>query len=233
MSDLTFGSLANDKPYQILGVFIRHADEADPLDDPTGKGAMGDAGLHSAPLIPPTPPDENITPRPRRARTLTDTSSSSRTGSEHPLRMHVTPTSYEPGQSPPTSPPPDYFSIPRYNVEPEEMLDGELSASPSSDLFPPLTPSSAQTQSTPKSSSTSGSSASSRSRIYPLMKSSSTSSAYSRLSEPEKRRYDLQMRVYRARMHVPRHIPLRVFKTPQECVEVEGLLKRNTPVGTS
>lgn len=37
------------------------------------------------------------------------------------------------------------------------------------------------------------------------------------VSEPERRQADLQMRVYRARMDLPRHIVLRVFREPEEC----------------
>ncbi|KAL6307238.1 hypothetical protein BKA93DRAFT_95384 [Sparassis latifolia] len=46
------------------------------------------------------------------------------------------------------------------------------------------------------------------------------------MSDSEKRRYDLQIRVYRARLEVPRHIPLRVFRQPEECVEAAAMLDR-------
>lgn len=48
------------------------------------------------------------------------------------------------------------------------------------------------------------------------------------LSDAEKRRAQLQSRVYRARIQMPRHIPLRVFRQPVECVEAQEILDRNT-----
>jgi hypothetical protein len=45
------------------------------------------------------------------------------------------------------------------------------------------------------------------------------------VSDAEKKRYGLQMRVYRARTQMPGHVPLRVFRHPGECVEVEEVLK--------
>ncbi|KAH7908958.1 hypothetical protein BJ138DRAFT_1128026 [Hygrophoropsis aurantiaca] len=46
------------------------------------------------------------------------------------------------------------------------------------------------------------------------------------LTEAEKKRNDLQARVYRARAIVPLSIPLRVFRNPEECVEAFELLGR-------
>lgn len=46
------------------------------------------------------------------------------------------------------------------------------------------------------------------------------------LTEPEKKRMELQMRVYRARAVIPDHIPLRIFRHPQECIEAENILDR-------
>jgi hypothetical protein len=40
------------------------------------------------------------------------------------------------------------------------------------------------------------------------------------MSEADKKRYGLQMRVYKARKRMPRHISLMVFRDPSECVEV-------------
>lgn len=45
-----------------------------------------------------------------------------------------------------------------------------------------------------------------------------------KMTEVEKRRYELQMRVYRARTQMPSHIVLRVFREPSECVEVEEMI---------
>ncbi|PPQ85263.1 hypothetical protein CVT25_010036 [Psilocybe cyanescens] len=46
------------------------------------------------------------------------------------------------------------------------------------------------------------------------------------ISDAEKKRNDLQMRVYRARTQMPSHIPLRIFRDPSECVEAKGILDR-------
>jgi hypothetical protein len=58
------------------------------------------------------------------------------------------------------------------------------------------------------------------------LRSSSRNSFTAGMSAAEKRRYDLQMRVYKARNVVPREIPLRVFKKPEECMEeTKAILK--------
>jgi hypothetical protein len=44
------------------------------------------------------------------------------------------------------------------------------------------------------------------------------------LPDAQKRRSDLQSRVYRARTQIPGHIPLRIFRDPSECVEANGVL---------
>jgi len=55
---------------------------------------------------------------------------------------------------------------------------------------------------------------------------SSGSSKKSSMTDTEKRRYELQLRVYRARTQMPSHIPLRVFREPSECVEAQEILDR-------
>lgn len=52
-----------------------------------------------------------------------------------------------------------------------------------------------------------------------------------KMTEVEKKRYELQMRVYRARTQIPSHIVLRVFREPSECVEVEEeILRRESGI---
>jgi len=46
------------------------------------------------------------------------------------------------------------------------------------------------------------------------------------MMEQEKKRTDLQMRVYRARAQIPLHVCLRVFRRAEECVEVWEILDR-------
>jgi hypothetical protein len=45
-------------------------------------------------------------------------------------------------------------------------------------------------------------------------------------TDAEKRRAELQVRVWKARSIVPEHIPLRVFRDPDECMEVEDILDK-------
>jgi len=45
-------------------------------------------------------------------------------------------------------------------------------------------------------------------------------------TEAEKRRWDLQNRVNKARLVMPSHIVLRVFEDPKECVEAEQIIQR-------
>ncbi|KAM5544170.1 hypothetical protein V8D89_001830 [Ganoderma adspersum] len=45
-------------------------------------------------------------------------------------------------------------------------------------------------------------------------------------AESEKKRYELQTRVWKARLDVPPQIPLRMFREPEECVEVNEILDR-------
>ncbi|KAI9067975.1 hypothetical protein FKP32DRAFT_1588164 [Trametes sanguinea] len=46
------------------------------------------------------------------------------------------------------------------------------------------------------------------------------------MSDVERKRWDLQTRLWRARLEVPPHIPLRIFREPEECVEVDEILDR-------
>ncbi|KAF8210675.1 hypothetical protein K438DRAFT_1810137 [Mycena galopus ATCC 62051] len=58
--------------------------------------------------------------------------------------------------------------------------------------------------------------------------SSSTagSATRERMTEAERSRYELQLRVWRARTQMPGHVSLRIFRDPRECVEAEEILKR-------
>ncbi|KAL5513260.1 hypothetical protein ACEPAH_3658 [Sanghuangporus vaninii] len=51
------------------------------------------------------------------------------------------------------------------------------------------------------------------------------------LPPTEKKRYKLQERVYRARLLMPSHIPLRVFVNPEECVEADRVLDDMSKAG--
>ncbi|KAL4066145.1 hypothetical protein V8B97DRAFT_1934329 [Scleroderma yunnanense] len=46
------------------------------------------------------------------------------------------------------------------------------------------------------------------------------------ITEGEKKRWELQNRVYRARSTIPVHVPFRVFEDPRECIEAEVIVER-------
>ncbi|KAF7305987.1 hypothetical protein HMN09_00753200 [Mycena chlorophos] len=80
----------------------------------------------------------------------------------------------------------------------------------------PTTPGAAQTSFMPGQLS--------RSNTYNSMASSSSSaSAAQRVAE--RRRYELQLRIWRARTQLPASVVLRLFREPEECVEAERILK--------
>jgi len=95
----------------------------------------------------------------------------------------------------------DYFGSARVTEEPEP-LPASASQPTYSTSYPPRS-----RRSTNASTISTVSSLSSR----------SLGSMYAKMSDQEKRRYDLQIRVYKARRLVPDHIPLRVFQSPEEC----------------
>lgn len=51
------------------------------------------------------------------------------------------------------------------------------------------------------------------------------------MTDGEKKQWDLQNRVYRARQLIPKHIPFRVFEDPKECVEVELITEQLAELG--
>ncbi|CDO69656.1 hypothetical protein BN946_scf184851.g44 [Trametes cinnabarina] len=61
--------------------------------------------------------------------------------------------------------------------------------------------------------------------LLPVRQPSPPSSQAS-MSDAEKKRWDLQTRVWRARLEVPTHVPIRIFREPEECVEVDEILDR-------
>lgn len=60
----------------------------------------------------------------------------------------------------------------------------------------------------------------------PSENSSTRSARLADLTEQERKRAELQMRVYRARMQIPINIPLRIFRKPEECIEASEILDR-------
>lgn len=69
--------------------------------------------------------------------------------------------------------------------------------------------------------------ASLRSQQSDMSSGSSIDSEKKKLTDLEKRRIELQLRVYRARTQMPSHVPLRIFQNPEECIEADDVLERD------
>ena len=192
-----YASLAAERPDQIAGVFLR------------------DATDNTADSVEPSTPTSVV------GRTNTSSSTSS---IEDPTGGKVLTGQVVP--SPPPPPPPE-TEVPRSPVLDVSMsggsyfTSGPLSAEPEPYVKPQTTPPSAfaKFQAPPiRRASLS---------LYPLLPESRLRRRSSaRVPEWEKRRNELQTRVNRARMQIPAHIPLRVFRQPEECVEVWNVLDR-------
>ncbi|KAF8074537.1 hypothetical protein FPV67DRAFT_1559305 [Lyophyllum atratum] len=211
-----YSELARERPDQILAVLVRDVDTGEPIDDPTGWKAVGASGSVSNLLKLNGSTDD--TPRPRR--TLSDLLSTKSTPSSTPKAN--TPFSRN-GNGTANG---DYFTRSPLSAEPEPMgmapantaraVSALLNAN-NDTLKPPSTP-----QSTGQRLINQPSNASSISRSS----TASMSSLLARLPEAEKKRFALQARVYVARTQMPGHVPLRVFRDPSECVEVEEILNK-------
>jgi hypothetical protein len=149
----------------------------------------------------------------------------------------------------------DYFAPMRFTAEPESELESDTTPSSTPSIPPQVLPQSTSSSATSKLKiNVKPINASAPTPIPPMspyaygygshlaplpspapsLGSRSSGSSASRismslslpgLSDADKKRNGLQMRVYRARTQMPGHVPLRVFRNPKECVEVEEVLK--------
>ncbi|TFK51999.1 hypothetical protein OE88DRAFT_1658744 [Heliocybe sulcata] len=216
-----YAAIAAERPKQILAIFVRDVsvdENADPVDDPTGQSWKPPA---------PTTLDRNTTVKPAKGgrmpgltplatgrgiprRVASDmVSPSSATPTSRPTKAH----SLNFDQSPLASAdePPDYFSS---SSTPSTPLyassfsnEPEYAASISSDA-PSSTPSSRRS-----------------SRIWIPGASRQNSMQYA-ISDTERRRLELQTRIWKARSQIPSSIRLRIFRRPEECVEAFEILGR-------
>jgi hypothetical protein len=53
-----------------------------------------------------------------------------------------------------------------------------------------------------------------------------------KLTEVQRKRVELQLRIHKARTLAPAHIPLRIFRDPEECVEAGEILDRLQATGS-
>lgn len=103
----------------------------------------------------------------------------------------------------------DYFSSKPITAEPEPLIDSDSPTPTTAPLAPPIRPWSTHSNAPSFKSKRS---------------SYSMSSTVARMTDAERKRYELQMRLYKARALIPFQITLRVFRSPLECVETWGLL---------
>ncbi|KAI0316763.1 hypothetical protein OF83DRAFT_1059817 [Amylostereum chailletii] len=216
-----YASLARARPDQVVCIFVRDAntyDDGGPgISDPTG------ASMEDVALAPPEQPFAHPVGAGRRK---SSTASSLMSGIKSGL-----------GSAPPSPPLPtaplraslgsrpssivgngDYFS--QRSVSQDFDRDGTpvgagepASAYPS---YPYMHASGSPTGSSSSLASGSGT---------PLgMRPSSMNQAG--MTESEKKRYALQMRVWKARVETPPGVVLRVFREPEECVEAQEVLDR-------
>ncbi|KAF7321909.1 hypothetical protein MKEN_00713100 [Mycena kentingensis (nom. inval.)] len=191
-----YAELASEHPEQILAVFIRDvdADSLEPVEDPTGWKAMGFQMNFDA---LPT----------------------------------ATPTSTSPAYSLPPSPPEswdaqtEYFTSPVRTQEPQRVMGMSLPITPAPATAPnPIPPpTKVVPQAVPRSAPAPTNSATStpRNSMYAASIASTSTTASQQM---ERRRYDLQLRIWRARTMLPLQIPLRLFRDPKECVEAGKIL---------
>lgn len=205
---------ASERPDQILAIFIRQADELAPPDDPIGYEALVDPQLRAI-LMSGTA----TTPGASKASSIRSFSQGSTAGSVNAIpSTHSSPSAQRQQGA-------DYFTQTRFTSEPEQFT----STPPSIDSTP-----NSYNDITPKSSSTSSSLSSVSRRAAALIKQvpprlgSSNNASYVNMPEEMKKRYELQWRIYRARLLAPPHIPFRVFKEPAECIEADSLFQNHT-----
>lgn len=245
-------SLARERPDRVLAVFVRDADAStDPLEDPTGWNAIaiGAAGTRNndRPLVSrsetgqstssfstdsfsrynysavgsplnPANADANQTPRlnaytgkeRQKASTTTYFSNNVLMNEPDAVEEVTTPTA---------------ASFARMDTPPSigSRMSTQFTSQPPKPILPPSIHNSATLRS-PAASARSQQTTSS---------TSSTDSSGKPLTESDKRRRDLQLRVYRARTQMPGHIPLRIFRDPEECVEAQQILARESSSGYS
>ena len=224
-----YAEIARERPEQILAIFIRDANVRDndtmrPLDDPTGAEAFRWAMEPGSGATTPVSATNSgfVQPGPRRTnpRQASRSMSEATPGSPPAVPAKATRSfsGLDPGvlsRNPNGSSSSNYFSstLRSYSPITEEppkhpvMTADQTSWPPPGFSKPPP-----------------GSQAERRESRW----SPQTPSSMMSLPDPEseRRRYELQTRVWRARLDVDPGIPIRMFREPEECVEVNEILDR-------
>ncbi|THH10364.1 hypothetical protein EW145_g1392 [Phellinidium pouzarii] len=236
-----YAQLAAERHYQILAVFVRDASGLDvrPLDDPTGESikhrpATFQRSVSYAAGMPlPTSGSANIQslsplmegPIHKNMDFSLDSSSNEFSSRRRPY-IDTSTQDYLASALPPAStsslrPQAQGTSL-RFSSDPTAGL-----SLPSSFFDSGIAQMSSSEDSSPSQS-------------YPLSQNSSmqfpgsiSKSELANLPQSERRRLELQERVYRARLLMPSNIPLRIFKEPEECIETDRILDELTASGPS
>ncbi|KAJ3762392.1 hypothetical protein EV360DRAFT_35831 [Lentinula raphanica] len=200
-----YTELARERADQVLAIFIRDAGDGQPLSDPTGdfydKMPSRSAPSSFDSSAYPIPGYSNSRPP---SRSLTPESPASLTA------QSVQPTrTFPPSSFPPLTP-----------------LTPKTPATPASSASTSVTP---RTPKTPWTNYSNASYTSFKSKRS-VGSTSTIGNGVVRMSESEKKQYELQMRVNKARGALPFKIVLRVFRSPEECVETWELLNSEIEV---
>lgn len=239
-----YALLAEERHHQILAVFVRDASGpgSQPLDDPTGENikhrpaplkrasSFGFSRNKASPLEKPALSVTRDTPTLTGTETPTQSDYQS-TPRADPRGSRLMPSSFR-GRKPMRS------SSLNVSSTPSDYISANTSAS--EDNRTPVAPLRSPTDPT---SSTSGSFSTFSDASIPYSAESPTNTPSSNdvrlpqavpgvlspaevqaLSPQERRRYELQERVWKARLTMPSHIPLRIFTEPEECIEANQIL---------
>ncbi|KDQ50737.1 hypothetical protein JAAARDRAFT_211560 [Jaapia argillacea MUCL 33604] len=236
-----YASIAAEKPEQILGVFIRDVNgpspqqgsnggtvplqsAVEPVEDPIGQvvldlGIKEGAGLDRDATLKARPPPSSFVKRPIRAMSELITSPNSSTMGPNGLS---TPIGKPPGRTHSMGDQPT-LSVP----VPQQQSTDYFSSRPPTTTRNTIFPGTLTSEPLPLPSPT----PSSRSSIYkgwsrPPSRQGSTATTSS-MGDAEKKRADLQARIWKARSEIPKHIPLRIFREAEECVEAWQILMRD------
>ncbi|KAI0642090.1 hypothetical protein C8Q79DRAFT_918503 [Trametes meyenii] len=233
-----YAEIARERPDQILGIFIRDAgargDGAEPLDDPTGAEAFRlgfDAGLGlpgSAPTGGIRGAGRRLTGRSTPSRSMSDAIPSAPPSPKRPTRTYSGSETATPGSNS-SSPTYGYFGAGSRTHSPiteepgagPEMGMGASGGTSSGAGTPSSFPPPGFARLPPPQNGGVGASTGSGEWRETTGRWQPQAQA---MTDAEKKRVDLQMRVWRARLDVVPRILIRVFREPEECVEVGALL---------
>ncbi|KAG1738886.1 uncharacterized protein EDB91DRAFT_1054234 [Suillus paluster] len=192
-----YASIAAERPKQILAVFIRDVHDTG-LADATG--SLANVMTMRSPVKKTSLPAQSSVVRPHPLRAISDPDTLTDSGSYIPSSV-----SYFGARRKPTT---------KVTLPPQSFSSFDISTN--------VTPDSKKPRMSVDSISSIGSSSSSLSMRNLRRATGQTTPP---MTEAEKRRFELQNRVNKARLTMGSDVVLRVFKHPEECIESERLLE--------